>query len=627
VSGVVFGDLAGIADEHLDVAARFDGRLDRGPVVAAADAASWIARVLSAYLADVANVSVVEAITSADLDERTRAVVGARTAVQMAAVSLRDSVGAAGRLNMEEQGPVAVHLEAAAMALTAGRDLLQTHFLTDPEGLPVERSDWAAVITSTLVAGALRQKVGSWSRQLAYSVAGLSLSASRGAAVSAAVQKGLADGCHCLLTASAVLDAEQRSRPAVATDARVLEAVPVNVIMPRQPPQEGEPIRTLAAGVVRGAARLRMIAWVTEGHAAWSPAITADSWRWTAATTAVVFHAGGLILKSLAGHPGLGGALPAVGPQLRAAADSASRAWNTWRATAASWGQISTETKGLTAPAIDDSGDLVVRFGRLAFHDPAWTPARRKSAAPRHAVRLAPDAAQFTVIIDAIHRGIDALARVAACDQRAINLAIRAGRVQMPFRTHSEHGGPFRFGHITPSAAAALLDDYAAAVRSAGVAVAKLDVLATEVGTPSQVLAAARQAGRPLAVTGHGQTIGPEISAGTMVGDLLTLRRPGELERTVRHLCAADPVLHLRARAIEAAAHALVAEAKDAARHHREDGHVPDLAPTPPPGSQAKIASVSFPENGASSVRPQETTTTASLVSSPTATYIRSPRP
>lgn len=618
----VFGDLAVLVDEHLSAVVRFDGQLSHGSMIEAADVAGRIARGLSGYLADLASLGVIEAITSAGLDDWTRAVVGAREGLRMAATSLRDSDVAAGQLE-GEHGPVIAHLEAAAAALVAGRDLLQTHFHTDLEGLRVQRSDWAAVIASRQVTAVLLQKVDNWSRQLAFSVARVSLAAPKGVTVSVPVQKRLADACHYLLTVGAILAAAQR--PVATADVHLLEAVPADVIAFRRPLQDGEQVDTLAAGIAQSAARLRTIACAPNDHAAWSPAITADSWRWTAATTAVTFHISGLILTTLADHPDLGTTLPAVGAELRAAADSATRAWKTWLATAAPWVKVTTETKGLTAPAIIDGSDLVVRFGRLAFQDPAWTPARRKSSAPREAASLAPDAAQFTVVIDAIHRGIDALARVGACDQHAIKVAIRAGRLQMPFRSNDGEGVRFRFGRVTPRTAAALQRAYAAAVRSAEAAVATLDVLATKAGASSRVLATAHQASRPSAATGQARAIGSEALVGTVADDSLGWLWPGGLERTVRHLYAQDPVLHLRARAIDTAARALIAEAKAASQYHCGQGPVPDVVSAPTSGHQAQVASVNFPANDASRGGPQETKSIASRAFPAAATHTRSP--
>ncbi len=65
---------------------------------------------------------------------------------------------------------LAGRLAAAVTPLTVARDLLQTHFTTDPDGLRAEHSDWAPVIASApvnraLLAG-LAEHVGAVARQV-----------------------------------------------------------------------------------------------------------------------------------------------------------------------------------------------------------------------------------------------------------------------------------------------------------------------------------------------------------------------------------------------------------------------------------------------------------------------------
>jgi hypothetical protein len=155
------------------------------------------------------------------------------------------------------------------------------------------------VITSAPVTRALAAEVTSWSRQLAFLLTRLSLAAETDAAVLAAVRHGLAGGCQCLLTANAAITAGQRSGPATMADASLLHAIPANAALPRQPPGDQETAGELAGGVAASAARLRIVTWGTAEQAAWSEAMTAESWRWTATGAAVTCHvsrdaAGGL---------------------------------------------------------------------------------------------------------------------------------------------------------------------------------------------------------------------------------------------------------------------------------------------------------------------------------------------
>jgi hypothetical protein len=57
---------------------------------------------------------------------------------------------------------------------------------------------------------------------------------------------------------------------------------------------------------------------------------------------------------------------PAVTAQLRAAADSTASACARWRDVRAAWQDITTDTRGLTAPTIPDTRDLIIRLGRLS---------------------------------------------------------------------------------------------------------------------------------------------------------------------------------------------------------------------------------------------------------------------
>jgi hypothetical protein len=58
-------------------------------------------------------------------------------------------------------------LETAWASLAAGRDLLRMHLFTEADGAPLNRSDWAAVVTSAPVTMALLNEIARWSQQLA----------------------------------------------------------------------------------------------------------------------------------------------------------------------------------------------------------------------------------------------------------------------------------------------------------------------------------------------------------------------------------------------------------------------------------------------------------------------------
>lgn len=623
---VTFGDLAGPARRHLAVAARFEGETSAVSLVAAARALARIARTLSRYLADTVPYGVMEALTSPSLEDWVRAAVDARQVLRTAATTLyraaasveasRVTLGAnpdpavpGGGMVTEGAGlvaePVVAHLRAAGAGLAAARDVLRTHFVAGIDGEQVESSQWAAVVGSAPVTRAVLEEVSRWSRELAFLAARLSLVSPPDAAVPIAVQHDLASSCHWLLTAGGALSVGQGVGPPTPDDARLLDAIPANIIAARRPPGEGEPDAALARGVAATAARLRIITRSAPGRAAWSPAMTADSWRWTAAAAAAICHISEQALGVLAAHPELGAALPGVGSRLAAAAGDVGRARERWRDVAQAWQLVVTDTKGLTAPGLADIADLAVRLGRIAFRGSAWMPGQDTGVPLRAPAELAPNADGFTAIVSTVHHAADALACVGAADRHAVGLAIRANRLHVPTRTlPSEYDVPYKFGPALPATAAALRDAYDGACEATVGAVAAMDALAVAVDAPSRGLAHARAAGRPPTIalpvpenserpdrTDQPRGRQPEPSPD---------RPPGPLELEVRKFNPADPVILLRARAIDKAASDVVREARASSRSRQPaDGR--NGAPSAP--APVRTAAVNFPQATASASR------------------------
>jgi hypothetical protein len=601
MTGPVFGDVVGPARVRLEAAARFDGGLREDSAAAAVCAVRRITGTLSRYLADIVPYHTAETMTSPGLDARTRAVVDAREALRMAAAGLRTRDVGADDAGGGAPEPLVAHLAAAAVSLAAGRDLLRTHFGTDSRGGRTERSDWSAVITSGPVTWALLREVARWARQIALANAKLSLATPVDAPVEAAA---LGDAFPWFLAVSRGLTSAQSDDPARVADTELLDAIPVNIVPARQPAQEGEPMAGLAEGVAASAARLRVIAWSMAERAVSSPAMTADSWRWAATASAVIWHTGDSALRAMAGHPGLGSGLPDVGPQLRAAADSAASAWESWRQVAAGWTGLTTETKGLTAPAIADTGDLILRLGRIAFGDLGWGPARARSRRLADPVVLAPDGAQLVSVVSAVHRAVDAAARVGAADLRGVEMAVRASRLYVRTRSLPEgYDVPYRFAHAI--SVDDLLDSYGVAVEAGWRAVGDLHALAVALRAPSRVLAAARAATRP-AVGGvlgreQGRAAKAVISAVSGRGPAAGVP-PGPVEQSVLRLRTADPFLLLRAKTIDAAARELIGEAQEAARRQRGSGALKRADTSASENASPEIASKSFPHAAGTSM-------------------------
>src|SRR6266702_1967530 len=124
-----FGDMAGRAGHHLDAAITGPATVLSGEAaIAAGHELHRLALTLSRYLRDVAPYDEVEAVTSQDLPGWVPAAVGAREALQLAAASLRTDSAPGDAPGAEPTDSTVAHLAAAATSLSAGRDLLHTHF-------------------------------------------------------------------------------------------------------------------------------------------------------------------------------------------------------------------------------------------------------------------------------------------------------------------------------------------------------------------------------------------------------------------------------------------------------------------------------------------------------------------
>jgi len=604
-----FGDLAGLASHHLGAAtALADGGLPGEGVAASVRPVRGMALTLSHYLGDIAPYDEAEAVTSSQLGTWVRAVVDAREALRLAAGSLRP-YAAPILAETTPDGTMAALLDTAAASLAAGRDLLRMHLFTGADGTPLDRSDWAAVVTSAPVTMALLNEIACWSQQLALLTGRLSVAPATEPASVMPVHHGLASACHWLVIADAAIRSSRRTAPVTLPDTGLLMAIPARAVPERQSPQVPETTADLCQGVVTSAIRLRAIACTVAGQAAWSGQVTAESLRWTATAAAVTCHISENILRLLVGEarPGPAG----TETLLRGAAEAASHACASWRNVTASWSQMTTETTGLTSPGLPDMGDLIVRLGRLAFDDADWTPTRARQARLRGPANLAFTDEQPTAILAAVHHAADALARVAAADTDTVGTAIRAQRLYAPTRTLPEYlDVPYRYGHATPADTIALLEAYQAATDATTMAAAALDTVAIGLNAPSQVLAAARAAtsqGRaPRAAADLPEAEGLPAEPATVQSsgkDPPPPCPPGPVEQGVRDLgITANPLLLLRAQAIDTAGRRLIAEARRAARPSA--GRNP--ARKRPPGrtgeTAAQLAAENFPPAAARTI-------------------------
>jgi hypothetical protein len=462
-----------------------------------------------------------------------------QAATQLAATLRLAEDHLADHVNVDDQEHPPTPLTWAADALAAAGDLLRTH-VSDHGG---ERTEWAGVIASGSVARALTEETASWAQRLAPWVHWLGEQDSVSARLPAA-SRGLRLAGHTTAVAG-------RAHPVTADDRTLLYAVPAARLPERLPPRDGEPVADLCAGIARTADRLRFIAFHAADHSAWSPAISARTWQYTATAAAVTMDTAALVLRTLADSrtvPGtprasLSGGMPA--------ADNLIAARDAWQRIAIALGSVTTDTPPALTPETTDLSDLVIRMGRIAFDNPHWTP--QHPAEPRSPASLFSSAGDAESVLAAVHQSADALAAIANGQQLAITTAIRAGRLYVPTRSLPEgYNVPRRYAQMPPERAGELLGIYATAARTSTAAADSLSTVVLAAGGPSRHIALARKAARL------------EEAAGTPAEVPAPPSTPQPAPRLAQRLAAlgvADIDLVLRAAVIDKAAASLIGEA------------------------------------------------------------------
>ena len=348
--------------------------------------------------------------------------------------------------------PLAARLDRYATVLTYGRDLLYTHLASTPDGEQRALSDWAPVISSAPVNRALLAGLAEHARAIADQLARLPPARPANAQTTAAWQR-LHDIDRQLRELDAAVQAAQWQAPVPAEHRQLLEAIPVNVTPAVQAPPAEATVSDLCAGVISTAQRASQSRRQLAARAAWSSELTADSMRHAAANYVVVSFNTETVYRVLAararqlGHH-------ALLPGLDAAAGHAGDGRRAWLAVAHIWDTMVTDSRGYLSRPAAEAGQLALWTGRLAYADPAWTPARRPSHAVRDPASLAPGPAELTDVASAMHHAAESLARAARTDLDTVTAAGAAGRLYVTTRSlpaHYDVPGPTTMRHRTGS--------------------------------------------------------------------------------------------------------------------------------------------------------------------------------
>ena len=443
-------------------------------------------------------------------------------------------------------GPAARRLDADTAALAAGRDLLHTHVTARPDGLRIDRSEWAPVVTSEPVARALLLELGLWARRIAEEGARIALpgpAARRGTGIE---RHRLNAACQWLWVLDSAVRAAQHREPLSVADVRLLHAIPVNTLEPRHIPGSTETITSLCHGTTSTAERARHAVTINPVDATWSPALTADSLRHAATCSTVISHNCEILLRALATRAGQHGSDRVAGGLL-GCADTAGQARSAWLHAARAWYQVTTDTRGTIAPDAAETADLALWTGRLSYTDPAWTPALGPSHTTRTPEALAPEPRDLPAIVAAVHQATETLTQLAAADHGQIRAAAQAGRLLVPTRSLPDRFDiPHPFAPAPRDRVDALLGAYLNARTASAQATAAVATVAAEVRAPSHILTLARAAIRrdgEILANGQQEPAEPEAHDAQAC--------PGPVERILHDLGVTNPAMLVRASAID----------------------------------------------------------------------------
>src|SRR3984885_12083277 len=473
------------------------------------------------------------------------------------------------RLNLgtRPSAGTARQMDGAAVVLQAGRELLDTHVGSAPDGTPIHRTEWAPALTSLPVRRALLTEVA----DLAARVAATSdqIAAAPGWRGAPGPRQALREAGHCLRTAAEFVQVASQHEPVPAAQRELLRAVPGSALPPRRLPSRSHDIAGLREGTIVIAQRIRRAAWRTATQPA--PAITTDSLRHNAdASTLTSYHCE-LLLRAAADRAAAHFPAPDVSEEITRAADAAGRARAGWLAVARTLRRITIETPGSVPQPPGETSDLALWTGRLTYTDAGWTLASGPAHQARQPHVLARSLADIPLLISAVHHALDCLQVNAGTEHDQLHAAARAGRILVPSLSlpRAQTRDPFIAAPL--SRIADLLGVYSTAGQASAHAATAVCGIAAQVGAPSRVLATAR------AATGTDDCWRRAPRRITRNGP----NWPGPLETTVRDLGVTSPWLLQRAIALDRASAQLIMDAAAEPGTHR------DKSPAAAPGRSA----------------------------------------
>jgi hypothetical protein len=549
---VTFGDLLDVADRHLELA----GKIPRRPrsdkeLPDFARSLHHLATAIGSYLtSEPAGHEEVPPSHDAALDEAEssweQAGRQARSAAALAASELKPCTGIRPpRTAATTRGK---HIDAAASALIAARDLLHTHTASRQDGFLADRSSWAPILTKPAFHRAVSTEIAVLAGKASAIGTSLLIWPPVEETGTTPTRQALARACQQLQILHVAIRAAHQRAPVRANDRDLTRAVPVAITPARHLPDGKEGVTKLCDGIIIAAERLRHSARQATMRPGNSPDLNVESLRHAAAAAVATSHHCAQLLKALACTP------EAFGPvqpttELDQAAEAAAQARDSWyRISRALDGVTSDMTGHITADTID-TRDLALWTGRLTYANPDWTLGSGPRQPARQARHLTSSPDRARLVLAAVHHASDALQDLAAIHQQQARLARRGRRLVIGRGTH-----PRRHHPAPPSLTRPVLDASEQAQTANGQAAAATAEVVTLVQAPSRILnlADAARGDRPTTICATSPASEPERH------DLP--RPPGPIERTLQNLGVTDAEQLRQAVAIDQAGEQLIGD-------------------------------------------------------------------
>src|SRR6266496_4277335 len=408
--------------------------------------------------------------------------------------------------------------------------------------------------TSPPVTRALLAELASMAQQTSPQCASLALSRSPGARGTADARGALGAAGQWLSIFTAAIATAQLQEPVSDGGRDLLLAIPLNELPPRRVPDGSEPVESLCEGVTGSAQRASHAAWLAAAQATWSPGTSETSLRRRAAASMLTGHHCEILLRSLAARPAAPGAESHSAELLRAA-DAAARARARWLHVARALDEVTTDTPGYTSPSADETSNLALWTGRLAYASPGWTLVSGPAHPARDPESLAPEPGDVPRVVNAIYHACETLTQLARADREHIQTAVRAGRILVPTRSLPDgYDVPRPYAEAPPNRIDSLLTAYRDAGEASAMARDAVAGVAEATRAPSRMLIAARSAAR--VSLGDSRASEPDRAY-----DAVAYERhdqPGPVERTLRDLGLTTRDLLRRGSAIDRAGEQLI---------------------------------------------------------------------